>query len=70
MEVVFFFRQEFTKTRSNIESMIEREDLLSSVHKEIDNYGKAIFLYFSLLLDVPASLEKTLLCMLHMQSFH
>lgn len=36
----FFFRQEYTKTKSNIESLIEREDLLSSVHKEINEYGK------------------------------
>merc|ERR1711976_220080 len=32
------YRQEFTKTKSNIEAMMEREDLLTSVHRDIDDY--------------------------------
>ena len=36
------YRQEFTKTRTNIESMMEREDLLSSVHRDIDEYRSGI----------------------------
>ena len=32
------YRQEYNKTRANIQAVIEREDLLSSVHKDIDDY--------------------------------
>ncbi len=37
----FLLRQEFTKTKKNIEGVIEREDLLSSVQREINDYGKS-----------------------------
>ena len=32
------YRQEYSKTRANIQAVIEREDLLSSVHRDIDDY--------------------------------
>jgi len=34
------YRQEFNKTRANIEGLIEREDLMNSVHKEINDFGR------------------------------
>ena len=38
------YRQEYSKTRANIQAVIEREDLLSSVHRDIDDYRSvAIF---------------------------
>jgi hypothetical protein len=33
-----FFRQEFRKTAANIDTILDREDLLSSVHSEISDY--------------------------------
>ena len=45
------YRQEYNKTRANIQAVIEREDLLSSVHRDIDDYR---FVYLmSLCLAVP-----------------
>jgi hypothetical protein len=35
-------RQEFRKTAANIASILEREDLLSSVHNEISDYRQAV----------------------------
>ena len=35
------YRQEYSKTRANIQAVIEREDLLSSVHRDIDDYRSA-----------------------------
>jgi len=32
------YGQEYNKTRANIQAVIEREDLLSSVHRDIDDY--------------------------------
>ena len=32
------YKQEFSKTKANIEAAIEREDLLSSVHRDINDY--------------------------------
>jgi len=34
------YRQEFNKTRSNVASIIERHDLLDSVHKDISDYQR------------------------------
>lgn len=34
------YRQEFNKTRSNVANIIERHDLLDSVHKDINDYQK------------------------------
>ena len=37
-EILQDYRQEFNKTSSNIASMIEREELLSSVQTDISHY--------------------------------
>lgn len=37
-DILLDYKQEFTKTRANIEAVIEREDLLSSVHRDIDEF--------------------------------
>lgn len=37
-EILQDYRQEFRKTAANIASILEREDLLSSVHSEISDY--------------------------------
>jgi Golgi SNAP receptor complex protein 1 len=36
------YRQEYNKTKANIRAVIEREDLLSSVHRDIDDYRSAV----------------------------
>jgi len=37
-EILVDYRQEFNKTRANIAAIVEREDLLGSVHSEISEY--------------------------------
>jgi len=37
-EILQDYRQEFNKTAANIAAIVEREDLLSSVHSDINDY--------------------------------
>ena len=37
-EILQDYRQEFNKTAANIAAIVEREDLLSSVHNDINDY--------------------------------
>ena len=62
-DILLDYRQEFTKTRANIESLIEREELLSSVHSDIDDYrsslGEKTSSYTKILLGVRLLCERS-----------
>jgi Vesicle transport v-SNARE protein. len=41
-DILLDYRQEFNKTKANLEAIAEREDLLSSVHRDINDYRKGV----------------------------
>lgn len=41
-DILLDYRQEFNKTKANLEAMAEREDLLSSVHRDINDYRNGV----------------------------
>eukprot|EP00095_Tigriopus_kingsejongensis_P005002 snap_masked-scaffold139_size317827-processed-gene-0.8 protein:Tk05002 transcript:snap_masked-scaffold139_size317827-processed-gene-0.8-mRNA-1 annotation:"golgi snap receptor complex member 1" len=41
-DILLDYRQEYHKTKANIEAVMEREDLLSSVHRDINEYRHGV----------------------------